>query len=164
MNLPSCSALAALACVAVLAGCASPREHATFVTKTSFSLVDVDTAPAGVSIAYDRVEGYIGPRFDDGTVFPVAGSLETNGEFMNRQIRQVYATGNAALLVTAKTLPAESNASEATTPSGATPADTSAAGVAGGATPQATPVATPPDNKVMFFGTGTSVGLKLGFT
>lgn len=127
-----------VAALATLGGCASPKEHATFVTKTSFSLVDVDTAPPGVSIAYDRVEGYLGPRFDDGTVYPVAGSLETHGAGFDRQIRQVYAAGDAARIVTAQ-------------PGTAPPP------------PRPVPQADGRDNKVLFFGTATSVGLKIGF-
>jgi len=137
--------LASLALVAGLGGCASPREHATFVTKTSFSLVDVDSAPPGISIAYDRVEGYLGPRFDDGTVYPVAGSLETRGAGFDRQIRQVYAAGPAARIVTAQ-------------PGAGTPADPSTP-----LTSSAPPDGAAQANKVLFFGTATSVGLKVGF-
>ena len=146
--------------VSTLSGCASPKDSATFVTKTSFSLVDVDTTPASVSIAYDRIEGYVGPRFDDGSVYPVAGALETRGKGFSREIRQVYATGDAARIVTMKT-PA-SNESR-TTPATLQPGP-------GGAAPRSSdnsvsaPKATESDNKVMFFATGTTVGVKIGFT
>lgn len=125
-------------CVAalVLAGCATPKETAIFVTKTSFSLVDVDTVPASVSIAYDRVEGYVGPRFDDGTIFPVAAVLETRGEGLNREIRQIYATGKAARIVTTQGSWVDDR--EPTVPGGQ-------------------------ENKVLLFGTGTAIGVKVGF-
>ncbi len=128
------TALIAAGAAAALGGCISPRDNAVFVTKTSVSVVDADTAPAGVSIAYDRVEGYVGPRFDDGNVFPVASALETRGSGFGRTIRQVYATGNAARIVT------------------------------GAAPVQTVPPAEPPvDSKVMLFATGTTAGLRVGF-
>lgn len=130
----------AIAAALAAAGCASPTRHATFVTKTSLALVDADTAPAGISVAYDRVEGYIGPRLEDGTVLPVTGYIDTDGGILVRKIRQVYATGNAARHVAAHT--------------------------AGGAAPApAAPASAPPldSREVLFFGTGTNIGLKIGF-
>jgi hypothetical protein len=137
LSRPLLRAGAALA-AALLGACASPEHHAIFVTKTSLAVLDADTAPASVSIAYDRTEAYVGPRFSDGQVAPVAGSIETDGRIFNRRIRQVYATGDAARF--------------ATTPVGVPlPA----------ATPQGQ--ATDPASRVMVFGTSTSLGLKLGF-
>ena len=89
--------IAILALVVLLCGCAT--QNAVFVTKTSLSVLDLDTTPPGASLAFDRVEGYIGPRFDDGTVYPVTGSLRTSGEGMQREIHQLFAGGKAALLV-----------------------------------------------------------------
>lgn len=136
-------ALAATACAA-LGGCASPTTHATFVTKTSLALVDADTTPAGISVAYDRVEGYIGPRLEDGTVLPVTGYIDTDGGIFVRKIRQVYATGQAAENVVAH--------------------------AGGGSAPPSTLPAQPPalesplsKRNVLFFGTGTNFGLKIGF-
>lgn len=122
--------------VLLLGACASPQDTAIFVTKTSFSLVDVDTAPASISIAYDRVEGYIGPRFDDGKVFPVISWLETSGEGFSRNINQVYATGKAARIVTTQ-----------------------------GVWTDTDPVVKPDgqENKVVLFGTNVTVGLKIGY-
>ena len=93
-----------VACVvaSVLTACATATDRATFVTKTSFSILDADSTPPSISIAYDRFEGYVGPRFDDGSVYPVAGFVETDGTFFNRGLRQVYAGGNAARIVTAQ--------------------------------------------------------------
>ena len=128
----------ALAVLALTLGaCASPRENAIFVTKTSLSVFDAETVPAGVSIAYDRVEGYAGPRFDNGKVFPVVGVIETEGQGILREIRQMYATGRAAELMTAGTA--------------APPAATVAAGPSPGSPP------------VLFFATSTVLGLKLAF-
>lgn len=122
-----------LACcllAAVGAGCAS--DSVVFVTKTSLG-VDVSAQPPAAHIGYDRFEGYIGPRFDNGAVPPVAANFETNGQLLDRAVRQVYATGQAARVVT-----------------GAAGTAASAPQLAGG-------------HKVMSFSTGTTVGLKLGF-
>jgi len=102
-----------------------------FLTKTSLG-IEVSSEPATANIGYDRFEGYVGPRFDTGAVPPVAASFETNGKLLGREIRQVYATGNAALVVT------------------------SAADAASAPELRGT-------HKVMFFSTGTTLGLKLGF-
>lgn len=127
----------------VLAGCASPTTHATFVTKTSLAVLDVDTAPAGMSVAYDRVEGYIGPRLEDGSVLPVTGYIDTDGGILVRKIRQVYATGRAAEHVSAHT----------------------AAGAASAASAPSRPASAPElkSREVLFFGTGTNIGVKIGF-
>jgi hypothetical protein len=123
------SVVTAAAC---LAGCATPRETVMFVTKTSLG-IDAEAAPLGFSLAYDRVEGYVGPRFQSATTAPVAGGFSTNGEIFTREVRQVYATGHAAKLVTK-----------------ATEEDGPAENFEG-------------ENKVMFFGTSTVLGIKLGF-
>ena len=81
-----------------LSGCASDK--VVFLTKTSFG-IDISTVPSAVNIGYDRFEGYVGPRYDTGAVPPVAASFETNGKLFDRAVRQVYATGEAARVVTA---------------------------------------------------------------
>jgi hypothetical protein len=73
---------------------------AMFVTKTSMSIMDVDSTPPGASIAYDRVEGFIGPLNDDGTLPSVVARIESDGRVLNPRIQQVYATGDAALAIT----------------------------------------------------------------
>lgn len=90
-----------LAGALLLGGCAT-RNYATFVTKTSISVLDVDTAPAEASIAFSRTEGYKGPRFEDGTVYPVVGYLETSGAALTRSTVQVFAGGGAADIVVGK--------------------------------------------------------------
>lgn len=124
--------------VLLLSACASADRHAVFVTKTSLAVLDADTAPAAVSIAYDRTEAYAGPRFSNGQVAPVAGSFETDGQIFARQIHQVYATGDAARYAT-------------TPPQASLPAASPAASAADGSA------------RIMVFGTSTSLGLKLGF-
>lgn len=90
--------MALFAGTVMLAGCAT-NEHVVFLTKTSLG-IDVTTEPSSASIGYDRFEGYVGPRFDNGAVPPVAASFETNGQLLGRAVRQVYATGDAARMVT----------------------------------------------------------------
>lgn len=139
LNRPALMVLALM-----LGACASPRENAIFVTKTSLSVFDAETVPAGVSVAYDRVEGYAGPRFENGKVFPVVGVIETEGQGIFREIRQMYATGRAAELLTAGgTVNAGATEPQALARDGA-----------------AAPSTSPP---VLFFATSTVLGLKLAF-
>lgn len=128
----------ALAVLALTLGaCASPRENAIFVTKTSLSVIDAESTPVNITLAYDRTEGYVGPRFDDGTVFPVVGYFETTGTGLNREVKQTYATGLAAKILTAKAIPDPLKCAVCARPS---------------------QMEKPP---VMFFGTSTTLGLKL---
>lgn len=120
--------------VLALGGCAT-QNYATFVTKTSISVIDADSAPAEVSIAFSRTEGYKGPRFDDGTVYPVAGFLETRGAALTRATQQVFAGGRAAEIVT-----------------GAPPS--------GGRANCGDKLDMPP----LFLATGTSLGIRIGLT
>lgn len=95
-----------LGAAAVLTGCAN-SQNVVFLTKTSLG-IDVSTEPSSASIGYDRFEGYVGPRFDNGAVPPVAASFETNGQLFGRAVRQVYATGEAARVVTSAGSPVAS--------------------------------------------------------
>jgi len=122
---------AALCLAALTVGCASGPDHVLFVTKTSLG-IDVATEPSSATIGYDRIEGYIGPRFDSGGVPPVAASFQTNGQLLSREVRTLYATGAAALAVT-------------------------------GSTDVATVPKMEGERRRMFFSTGTSMGLKIGF-
>lgn len=127
-GLPLC--VAALLC---LTGCAT--KNAVFVTKTSFSALDIDAAPAGISVAHDRVEGYSGPRFDDGRVYPVTGYFFGSSFGLTREVRQVFAGGEAATVVL-----------------GADPG-----------TPTPTHCGDERDHPPLLFATGTTLGIKLGF-
>lgn len=85
--------------MAFLAGCATGVDRAVFVTKTSVSILDVDSTPPGVSIAYDRVEGFIGPAFESGGAPPAIAIIRSDGTVFAPKMRQLYATGNAARVV-----------------------------------------------------------------
>ncbi|MEJ8859472.1 hypothetical protein WKW79_33250 [Variovorax robiniae] len=125
-------ALACLLSTALLAACASGPDTVVFVTKSSLAM-DVEQTPPTASIAYDRVEGYFGPRYDTSAVPPVLASFTTNGKLLNREVKQVYATGNAARVLV--------------NPGLKFPDDPALKGAI----------------KPMFFGTSTTLGLKIGY-
>jgi hypothetical protein len=138
--------------VAGLSACAI-KDNAVFVTKTSFTLVDLDSTASSISIGYDRQEGYAGPRLADGSVFPVAGYIALSGKGFERDVAQVFAAGKAARIVTS------SDGSDKA--AGATGGNSNAAKSTVAQDPKAgVPSA---DAKVLFFATATTVGLKLGF-
>ncbi|MBV2264821.1 MAG: hypothetical protein KUL79_14890 [Thauera sp.] len=116
----------------MVAGCASRPDTVVFVTKSSLG-VDVEQTPPSASIAYDRVEGYFGPRYESGAVPPVLAVFMTNGQLLDRQVKQLYATGDAARALLAPAAPSPSDPEQ------------------GG------------DFKPMFFGSSTTVGLKIGY-
>lgn len=113
-----------------LAGCASP-DHVLFVTKTSIG-IDFDSKPATASLAYDRIEGYVAPRYASGEIPPVVASVKSDGKIFNPAIKQVYATGDAAVIATGGEVSGN---------------------------PQLKG-----DRQLMFFGTTTTTGVKVGFT
>lgn len=126
--------LVALAALS-LGGCAAVKDQVLFVTSTSFGVQFAEKPPTA-SIAYDRGEGYFGPSYTNGAVPPVAAVFGSGGTIFQPQVRQLYTTGAAALLAT-KVDP------------GPTPAKLLSSSVN--------------DKYVMFFGTGTTIGLKVGF-
>jgi hypothetical protein len=126
---------AAALALLLLAACAK-SDTALFATNSSLG-IDFDSKPPLASVGYDRTEGYIGPRYDDGTVPPVIASIRSNSTFLRGNAQQLYATGDAAIEV--QNRPGE------TIPENAQGA------LAG-------------DSKLMFFGTNTNVGMRVGFT
>jgi hypothetical protein len=124
-----------------LSGC-STTDSAVFVTKSTIAVIDVDSSPGTVSFAYDRVEGYFGPNYKNGAVPPVVASMRTSGEIINPTIKQLYATGEAAILVidkSAKTYPKNDDGKLD---------DDKLLG----------------DRKALIFGTSTSLGFKIGLS
>ncbi len=118
-----------------LSGCA--LKDAVFITKTSYSVLDVDATPAGVSVAHDRVEGYFGPRLKNGKVYPVTGYFYANTSG-SREVQQVFAGGDAATVVL-----------------GADPPKAKQDAASGCGDER--------DNPPLLFATGTTLGIKLGF-
>jgi len=117
-----------------LSACADPN-YALFFTNSSLG-INFDSKPPTANVAYDRTEGFIGPRFENGGAPPAVASMETDGNLFNPMVRQTYATGAAAVGAT----------------SGQVPSD-APQGLAGD----------PAKRKLMYFGTETTFGFKVGF-
>src|SRR5689334_8264542 len=82
----------------VVGGCASP-DRGIFVTSTNIG-INADATSRVVNIGYDRTEGFVGPAYvEDGTLPSVVGYLHSNLSVLDPQIRQLYATGQAASIV-----------------------------------------------------------------
>lgn len=92
-----------LTSAAITGGCAT-KDSVLFVTKTSLG-VDFDTKPAALNVAYERYEGYVGPRYDNGAVPPVVAKIKTDGGIFSAKVQQMYATGNAAIGLTSNQQP-----------------------------------------------------------
>ena len=84
-----------LLCTVLVFGCTNV-DSVLFATKTSLSVVEVDSKPASLTVAYDRVEGYVAPRYSNGALPPVLASIESDGKIFGAGVRQVFATGAAA--------------------------------------------------------------------
>ena len=83
-------------------GCAD-KQSVLFVTATTIG-IDADTTPPHATIGYDRYEGYIGPSYNTGALPPVFAKIQSDLKIFNPEIRQLYATGDAAKLVTKETI------------------------------------------------------------
>lgn len=86
-----------LACAFLVTGCG--YDEAIFITSTSIGL-NAETTPPNVAIAYERFEGFVGPTDENGNTPPVVATIESNQSILNPRVRQLYATGEAALDVT----------------------------------------------------------------
>ena len=128
------SARPAVLATCLLAQACVGTDNVLFVTTTNIG-IDADTTPPNVSIAYDRYEGYFGPAYESGALPPVIARLELNTSVFAPKIRQLYASGDAAELVTKKD------------PGTPEPRELKSA-----------------EKRVAFFGTGSVVGLKVAFT
>ncbi len=117
----------------LLGGCDS-TDHVVFVTVTNIG-IDADAQSQTANIGYQRTEGMVGPAYVDGGQLPQAVSiLSSNLSIFSPQIKQLYATGHAAAVATNKNLAPQDTVQPAT-----------------GA------------RRIMFFGTNSNIGLKLGF-
>lgn len=137
--------LIVLLLIAALTACAS-KDHVLFVTKTSVG-IDFDSKPPAASLAYDRVEGYIAPRYGNGGIPEVVASVKSDGQIFSPKMKQVYATGDAAIIATS----GQNNDQQQGTDSEQDSAGENAASEKG-------------DREMMFFGTTTTTGVKVSFT
>jgi hypothetical protein len=127
-----------------LTGCTTTNE-VLFVTKTSLG-IDFDAKPATASIGYDRTEGYIAPRYENGEIPPVVASIKSDVAIFNPTIRQVYATGDAAVIAVSGAPEVVLNILDPVEANGIHKKKLQG------------------EKKLMFFGTNTTTGLKVGFT
>lgn len=162
---PACKRISIGVALAILAGCAAAPDNVVFVTSTSIG-INVDNTAASASFAHDRVEGYFSPRYKGKATPPVYADLETNGSLINRKIKQVYATGDAAKTVLGLNEDANAPATDQAilkktflqqddASSNNTKVDDKAK--------ESTEDGLAPDKTVLFFGTNTTAGFKVGF-
>lgn len=122
----------ALVICTLIASCADP-DRVLFVTSTQIG-IDGDGKTQSANIGYERYEGVLGPAYENGAAPPVYARLDSNLSIFDPKISQLYATGDAARLVTHQnpTLPPKKPLSG--------------------------------ERRLMFFGTTTNFGLKTSFT
>ena len=73
--------------------------EALFITSTTIGL-NADATQQNLVIAYDRYEGFVGPVDQNGDAPPVVAFISSNQSPSRPKVKQLYATGNAALDVT----------------------------------------------------------------
>ncbi len=90
-----------LAAATIFAGCAVGYNQTVFVTKTNLGF-EVSNTPPTFELALSRVEGVIGPQFENGQTLPVMASFKfrTSGAF-SPAVGSAFATGDAATTMSA---------------------------------------------------------------
>lgn len=133
--------LATLAALALLPAC---TDYATFVTATNIG-INADVKTQDVSIGYGRAELFTGPGYPEQGEAPRAvGYINSDLHVFQPHIKQLYATGEAAELVTLPPLPSPP---PQTLPPPSKPPEPDYYG----------------QRRPLVFATGANVGLKLGF-
>ena len=88
-----------LACLTT--ACSIGKNQVAFVTSTELSVLSADTTTQDISIGYDRHEIVIAPAYpESGEIPPVYARLDSNASILNPEVRSIYATGQAAEIVT----------------------------------------------------------------
>ena len=113
-------------------------EEVVFITKTSLSIAEIETTPAEANVGYSRVEGYLAPAYENGSLPPVISSIRTDGGLFSPEVQQLYATGVAANLVASRATSYDYTADSSEELKG--------------------------EKEGMFFGTSTNLGFKIGIT
>ncbi len=91
----------AIAIMADLGGCGIGYNRVLFGTKTNVGF-EVDTKPPVVQLNIDRTEGVIAPQFENGKKLPVLASFRfENSDSFSPGIGSAFATGDAALTLAA---------------------------------------------------------------
>ncbi len=85
----------------ILAGCAIGRTHVLFVTKTNAGL-DVSTKPPTLELSISRLEGVVEPQFENGQTLPVMSSFKFETQRMfSPAVGSTFATGESAAVMAA---------------------------------------------------------------
>ena len=155
--------ISSISCLALLAACSTPTGQVVFVTKTSLG-IDAEQTTPGVSVAYDRFEGYMAPRYDHSNIPPVYATFNTDGGIVDRNIKHTYATGKAAKSIADNQAIAQGALSGAQAAESLRERAMQREAEAGRGQVQASQSPPPSDPPAMFFGTTTTLGLKFGFT
>lgn len=95
--------IAVLLCLAstVLSGCDIGYSRMLFVTKTT-AAIEVDTAPPTIQIGIGRLEGEFGPQFEDRKKIPTLASFRfQNDGFFAPFLGSAFTVGDAALAMAA---------------------------------------------------------------
>jgi hypothetical protein len=125
--------LATLLAVATVAAC---TDYATFVTSTDLG-INLDATTEQLNIGYVRAELFHGPGYpSEGAAPSAVGYISSDLSPFSPKIKQLYATGTAAELVTQNQPPP--------------PAEERSDTLTG-------------QRRPFFFGTGTNIGLRVGF-
>lgn len=90
--------LALILLAGLLLGACSHKNAVTFVTTTSIG-IDADAKTASANIGVGRQEVVIGPAYENGGIPPVYADLNSDLKLFAPEIRQLYATGDAARLI-----------------------------------------------------------------
>jgi hypothetical protein len=127
--------LAAAICSSLLAAC---TDYAIFVTSTDLG-INLDAKTEALNIGYVRTEVFHGPSYPtEGAAPSVVGFISSDLSPFSPNVKQLYATGAAAELVTQNKVP-DLNEKEQSDNLGG-------------------------PRRPFFFGTGTNFGLRVGFT
>lgn len=144
-----CNAWIAAIAACGLWGCS---DTATFVTGTNLGIA-ADANTQQLQIGYTRAELFQGPNYPDvGDAPEVVGFFGSDLEPFSPKIQQLYATGDAANIVTNPNVLVTCPATGQPVPN--SPPNTC---------PER-PASLTGERRPLVFGTGTNVGLKLGFT
>ncbi len=97
----SVKAVLLLAAILMVVGCSVGKTSTMFMTKTNAGL-ELSSAPPTVAFDISRVEGVLGPQFENGKKLPVLASFkfENTGAFAP-YLGSTFATGDAAVALAA---------------------------------------------------------------
>lgn len=87
----------------ILAGCGVGYNRTLFVTKTNVGF-EASGEPPTLELGISRLEGTVGPQFENGKKLPVLASFKFNSDLpFSPHIGSTFATGDAATTLAALT-------------------------------------------------------------